>query len=179
MVMLSSEAADTRAGRSEYDAGCGGRAGRRHLGPWAPGFAEWLSSRGYAPETVAGYLRWLDWLGGWLAGRGLAADALTGALAAQFAASMRAAGHPKITPGRLATMLGYLRAARAGPPEDPCPSEVTPRERVLAAYREHMARRDLAPGTVATRLRVVMALAENPQVCSEEFPTWLTLRVSV
>src|SRR6266571_5158376 len=123
-----------------------GQAGGQ-LAPWAPGFAEWLSSRGYAPETVAGYLRWLDWLGGWLAGRGLAADALTGALAAQFAASMRAAGHPKITPGRLATMLGYLRAAGAVPPEDPCPSEVTPRERVLAAYREHMARRELAPGT--------------------------------
>jgi integrase len=124
------------------------------LGPWAPGFAEWLRSRGYAPETVAGYLRWLDWLSGWLAGRGLAADALTGALAAQFAASMRAAGHPKITPGRLATMLGYLREAGAVPPEDPCLPEVTPRERVLAGYREHMARRDLAPGTVATRLRV-------------------------
>jgi hypothetical protein len=106
------------------------------LGPWAPGFEEWLVSRGYAAETVAGYLRWLGWLGGWLAGRGLAADALTGALAAQFAASMRAAGHPKITAGRLATMLGYLREAGAVPPEDPCPSAVTPRERVLAAYRE-------------------------------------------
>lgn len=117
-------------------------------------FAEWLVSRGYAAGTVAGYLRWLGWLGGWLAGRGLAADALTGALAAEFAASMRAAGHPKITAGRLATMLGYLREAGAVPPEDPCPSEVTPRERVLAAYREHMARRGLAPVTVATRLRV-------------------------
>jgi len=103
---------------------------------------------------VAGYLRWLGWLSGWLAGRGLAADALTGALAAQFAASMRAAGHPEITPGRLATMLGYLREAGAVPPEDACPPEVTPRGRVLAGYREHMARRDLAPGTVAARLRV-------------------------
>ena len=42
-----------------------GRAGGP-LGPWAPGFAEWLGSRGYAPETVAGYLRWLGWLSGWL-----------------------------------------------------------------------------------------------------------------
>ena len=124
------------------------------LGPWAPGFAEWLGGRGFAPETVAGYLRWLGWLSGWLAERGLAADSLTGVLAAQFAASMRAAGHPKITPGRLATMLGYLREAGAVPPERARPPEVTPRERVLAAYREYMARRDLAPGTVAARLRV-------------------------
>ena len=84
------------------------------LGPWAPGFAEWLGGRGFAPETVAGYLRWLGWLSGWLAGRGLAADALTGALAGQFAASMRAAGPPKLTPGRLATMLGSRRDAGAG-----------------------------------------------------------------
>ncbi len=98
-------------------------AGREEgpLGPWAPGFAEWLGGRGFAPETVAGYLRWLGWLSGWLAGRGLAADALTGVLAAQFAASMRAAGHPKITPGRLVTMLGYLREAGAVPPEDARP----------------------------------------------------------
>ena len=130
-----------------------GRAGGP-LGPWAPGFAEWLGSRGYAPETVAGYLRWLGWLSGWLAERGLAADALTGVLAAQFAASMRAAGHPKITPGRLATMLSYLCEAGAVPPERARPPGVTPRERVLAAYREYMARRDLAPGTVAARLRV-------------------------
>jgi integrase/recombinase XerD len=130
-----------------------GRAGGP-LGPWVPGFAAWLRSRGYAPETVAGYLRWLGWLSGWLAGRGLAADALTGVLAAQFAGSMCAAGHPKITPGRLATMLGFLREAGAVPPEDACLPEVTPRERVLAGYREDMARRDLAAGTVATRLRV-------------------------
>jgi integrase len=67
---------------------------------------------------------------------------------------MRAAGHPKITPGRLAAMLGCLREAGAVPPGDRCPPEVTPCERVLAGYREYMARRDLAPGTVAARLRV-------------------------
>jgi hypothetical protein len=27
-------------------------------------------------------------------------------------------------------------------------------------------------------LELLMALAENPQVCSVEFPTWLTLNVS-
>ena len=113
-----------------------------------------LGGRGFAPETVAGYLRWLGWLSGWLAGRGLAADALTGVLAAQFAGSMRSGWRLKITPGRWATMLGYLREAGAVPPEDACPPEVTPCERVLAGYREHMARRDLAPGTVAARLRV-------------------------
>src|SRR5712671_1534261 len=75
--------------------------------------------------------------------------------------AMRAAGHPKITPGRLVTMLGYLREAGAVPQGDACPPEVTPRERVLAGYREHMARRDLAPGTVAARLRVAGMLLDG------------------
>ena len=101
---------------------------------------------GYAPETVAGYLRWLGWLSGWLAGRGLAADALTGVLAAQFAASMRAAGHPKITPGRLATMLGYLREAGAVPPESASPPCGHAPERLLAAYQEYMASAGPGPG---------------------------------
>jgi len=154
MVMLSGEQRTRgQAQMSTTPVVVAGRAGGP-LAPWVPGFAEWLGGRGFAPETVAGYLRWLGWLSRWLAGRGLAGDALTGALAAQFAASMRAAGHPKITSGRLATMLGYLREAGAVPPEDACPPEVTPCERVLAGYREHMARRDLAPGTVAARLRV-------------------------
>ena len=154
MVMLSGEQQTRGQAQMSTTPVVVARRAEGPLGPWAPGFAEWLGGRGYAPETVAGYLRWLGWLSGWLAGRGLAADALTGALAGQFAASMRAAGHPKITPGRLATMLGYLRRAGAVPPEDACPPEVTPRGRVLAGYREHMARRDLAPGTIAARLRV-------------------------
>ncbi len=36
-----------------------------------------------------------------------------------------------------------------------------------------------APGWRNLAVWAMMALAENPQVCSEEFPTWLTLRVSV
>src|SRR5271157_4098824 len=163
MVMLSGEQRTRgQAPVSTKPVVVAGRA-EGPLGPWAPGFAEWLGGRGFAPETVAGYLRWLGWLSGWLAGQGLAADALTGALAAQFAASMRAAGHPKITPGRLATMLGYLREAGAVPPEDACcPPEVTPCERVLAGYREHMARRDLAPGTVAARQRPCWTGSRGP-----------------
>ena len=154
MVMLSGEQQTRGQAQMSTTPVVVARRAEGPLGPWAPGFAEWLGARGFAPETVAGYLRWLGWLSGWLAGRDLAADALTGALAEQFAASMRAAGHPKITPGRLAAMLGYLRRAGAVPPEDACPPEVTPRGRVLAGYREHMARRDLAPGTIAARLRV-------------------------
>jgi hypothetical protein len=46
------------------------------------------------------------------------------------------------------------------------------RHRRGGPYRGVDARqRNDVPGTV-------MALAENPQVCSVEFPTWLTLRVS-
>src|SRR6266571_1666702 len=111
------------------------------LGPWADGFAGWLSAQGYTPETIAGYLGWLS---GWLAGQGLAAGALTEARAARFAASMRAAGHPKITPGRLATMLCYLREAGAVPAEPASASSGTPRQLLLAAYGRY--RRSSAPG---------------------------------
>src|SRR6266699_599816 len=111
-------------------AASGGSAGGP-LGPWADGFAGWLSAQGYTPETIAGYLGWLS---GWLAGQGLAAGALTEARAARFAASMRAAGHPKITPGLLAIMLCYLREAGAVPVEGASPSTGTPRQQLLAAY---------------------------------------------
>ncbi len=131
------------------------------LEPWAGGFASWLSGQGYAEETVAGYLRWLGWLSRWLAGQGLAGDALTGAMAGQFAASMRAAGHPKITSGRLATMLCYLREAGAVPEERTSPSSATPRQQLLAAYRAYMAGRDLAPGTITTRLRVAATFLDG------------------
>ncbi|HLQ53202.1 MAG TPA: tyrosine-type recombinase/integrase [Streptosporangiaceae bacterium] len=103
---------------------------------------------------IVGYLRWLGWLSDWLAGQGLAAGALNEARAGRFAASMREAGHPKITPGRRATMLCYLREAGAIPAEPASPSSATQRQQLLAAYRTYMTARDLAPGTITTRLRV-------------------------
>jgi len=131
------------------------------LEPWAGGFADWLFGQGYTPETVAGYLRWLGWLSGWLAGQSLAVDALTRAMAEQFGASMRAAGHPKVTWGRLATMLCYLREAGAVPVERTSPSDATPRQQLLTAYRTYMAGRDLAPGTITTRLRVARVFLDG------------------
>ena len=117
-------------------AASGGSSAAGPLRPWAGGFAEWLSAQGFTPETIVGYLRWLGWLSDWLAGQGLAAGALTEARAGRFAASMREAGHPKITPGRLATMLCYLREAGAVPAEPVSPSSATQRQQLLAAYRD-------------------------------------------
>src|SRR6266700_3961115 len=72
MVMLSGEQRTRgQAQMSTTPVVVAGRAGGP-LAPWVPGFAEWLGGRGFAPETVAGYLRWLGWLSRWLAGRGLA-----------------------------------------------------------------------------------------------------------
>src|SRR6266542_5300880 len=161
MVMLSGEQRTRgQAQMSTTPVVVAGRAGGP-LAPWVPGFAEWLGGRGFAPETVAGYLRWLGWMSRWLAGQGLAGDALTGAMAGQCAASMRAAGHPKITSGRLATMLCYLREAGAVPEERTSPSSATPRQQLLAAYRAYMAGRDLAPGTITTRLRVAATFLDG------------------
>ena len=78
--------------------------GEGPLGQYADGFGDWLAGQGFTPETVRGYLRWLVWLSGWLSARALDGRTVTDSVAAAFAADMRAAGHPKITAGRLARM---------------------------------------------------------------------------
>jgi integrase/recombinase XerD len=123
------------------------------LGPLAAGFADWLAAQGFAQDTVDAYLRWLGWLSGWLEARGLDGHAVTGAVADEFAAAMRAAGHPKVTSGRVARMMSYLRSVKAVPEARPAP--LTGRQRMLAEFRCYLeAGRGLAPGTVTERLRV-------------------------
>jgi len=48
----------------------------------------------------------------------------------------------------------------------------------LAAAQAETAEAKVWAAVVALEETAVMALTENPQVCSVEFPTWLTLRVS-
>ena len=130
-----------------------GGTGEEPLAQCADGFADWLAGQGFTSGTVRGYLRWLGWLSGWLAARALDGRALTDSVAAAFAADMRAAGHSKITAGRLARMLAYLRSAGAVPQAVPAP--LTDRQRMLAEFRCYLeAGRGLAPGTVTERLRV-------------------------
>jgi len=142
------------------------------LGPLAAGFADWLAAQGFAQDTVDAYLRWLGWLSGWLEARGLDGDAVTGAVADEFAAAMRAAGHSKLTAGRLATMLAYLRAAGAIPAAGEGPAgAVMPRQQVLAAYRAYLSdRRGLAPGTVTERLHVARVFLDDLEVPAEAVP---------
>jgi hypothetical protein len=56
----------------------------------------------------------------------------------------------------------------------------------ISSFRLHLAAEGKAEKTVRTYTEAVqwfagehllMALAENPQVCSAEFPTWLTVTV--
>ena len=134
---------------------CQVAAGDGPLQRWADGFADWLAGQGFAPDTVGGHLRWLGWLSCWLAGEGLDRGAVTEAVAERFAADMRAAGHPKITAGRLARMLSYLRGTGAIPDADPAAAPTAERDQVLAGYRAYLeGRRGLAAGTVTERLRV-------------------------
>ena len=119
----------------------------------ADGFATWLAGQGFTAGTVSGYLRWLGWLSGWLAARGLGGDAVTDRVAEAFAADMREAGHPKITSGRLARMMSYLRSVEAVPQAGPAP--LTERQQMLAEFASYLqADRGLAPGTVTERVRV-------------------------
>jgi integrase/recombinase XerD len=129
-----------------------GGTGDEPLAQCADGFADWLAGQGFTSETVRGYLRWLGWLSGWLAARALDGRAVTDSVAAAFAADMRAAGHSKITAGRLARMLAYLRSAGVVPEAVPAP--LAGRQRMLAEFRCYLEGRGLAPGTVTERLRV-------------------------
>src|ERR1019366_7616147 len=122
---------------------------------YADGFATWLAGQGFTAGTVSGYLRWLGWLSGWLAARGLGADAVTDRVAEAFAADMREAGHPKITSGRLARMMSYLRSVEAVPQAGPAP--LTERQQMLAEFASYLqADRGLGPGTVTERVRVAV-----------------------
>jgi integrase/recombinase XerD len=125
------------------------------LGPWAEGFAVWLADRGYTSATAADQMRRMGWLSDWLADQGLTGDAVSGSMVVQFAALMRATGHPGVTPGRMAAMLTYLRAAGTVPPAITSSADPTTRQQQLASYRTYLADgRGLAPDTVQERLRV-------------------------
>jgi integrase/recombinase XerD len=143
------------AGRQERAAGL--------LGPWAGGFSLWLNAQGFAPGTVDTYVRWLGWLSIWLEARGLGVAAVSGPVAEEFAAEMRAAGHPKITAGRLAVIMCYLRGAGVIPAgEESDPAAGGPRHQLLAAYRGYLSDgRRLAPATVTERVRVAGLFLEG------------------
>ena len=120
--------------------------------------ASWMRGQGYACSTITQYERWVRWLGSWLSGRRMGPSELTEAVAAEFGAAMRAAGHTSLTVRgavRLLTCLeqsGVVPRLRAGP--------VPPREALAGAYRDYLASRRLAASTITGRLRVAGLLLD-------------------
>lgn len=118
------------------------------LGPWAAGYAAWLSGRGYAPLTVKRGLLDAARLSRWLEREGLGVGELTAERAEEFLRAQRAAGYRTLTtPGRLRRPLEFLREVGAAPVAEP-PSG--PVEELLGGYRRYLIEeRGLAAVTVA------------------------------
>jgi len=78
-----------------------------------------------------------------------------------------------------AAYLGELMAAAAGG------EELTAGDIAGSGFGQDGTAHQMHPGPVLATLvhaattdgKILMALAENPQVCSAEFPTWLTVTV--
>lgn len=121
---------------------------RGPLGPWAAGYAAWLSGQGYAPLTVKRRLHDVARLSRWLEDQGLGVGELTERRVEEFLRAQRAAGYRTLTePRRLRRPLEFLREVGAAPaPEAPS----GPIEELLGGYRRYLvSERGLAAVTVA------------------------------
>jgi len=127
------------------------------LKPYADGFRQELSSQGYSSSAAAGHLQLMAHLSRWLQQQELTPDGLTLSRLEQFVEHRRGAGrvHRQLTlDGRMAPLLGYLRAEGVVPACEP--SVVTdPVELLLAEFVGYLVdERGLAASTVANRRHV-------------------------
>jgi len=139
------------------------------LAPFADGLRQDLAGRGFALDTVTGYVHLLADLSGWLASGGLTAADLTAEAAGEFLSARREAGHRTgVSTRALGPVLGYLRSVQAAPPPG-LPVPGTPVEELLAAYRQYLEdERGVSAGTVTHYLRYARAfLARFPQPVTE------------
>jgi integrase/recombinase XerD len=117
------------------------------LGGYASGFRAYLVGLGYARSSVWGQLRLLAELNDWLAEQGLEPAALTAEVVAQFVRARRECSVYVSGPRVLDPLLAYMRVLGAVP-EAPVLAD-TPVERLLADYREYLAReRGLVAGSI-------------------------------
>ena len=107
------------------------------LVPFAKGFCQELAHRGHPPSTQKGHLKLMGQLNRWLFAEGLAVSCLTSERANDFLAWRRALGQRRVpTLASLAPLFDYLRAEHALPADQP--GAVTPRNELLAHYRQHL-----------------------------------------
>jgi len=130
------------------------------LKPYADGFRQELSRQGYSASPAAGHLQLMAHLSRWLEQQGLAPDGLTHSRVEQFVEHRRGAGrvHRQLTlKGRMAPLLGYLRAEGVVPAFEP-PTVTDPLELLLAEFVGYLVdERGLATPTVANHRRAAKA----------------------
>jgi integrase/recombinase XerD len=120
--------------------------------------ASWMRGQGYACSTITEYQRRVRWLGSWLASRRMEPPELTKAVAAEFGAAMRTAGHASMTVRGAVRLIACLEQSGAVP--QPRAGQAPPREALAGAYRDYLASRRLAESTITGRLRVAALLLD-------------------
>lgn len=117
------------------------------LGPYVEGYQEWLTRRGYTPQTVTNMLKDLGQVGRWMSGEALGTAQLDENAMVAFLVT-RQASERRRAPGLRAMMpmLSYLREIGVTPEAKP---PQTPLVAVLGQYQTWMvAERGLARATV-------------------------------
>lgn len=134
------------------------------LRPYVRGFVFALAEQGVAPGTAVLLVNLLAHLSRWLDAEGLDVEHLTPAVVERFMVERRAVYTHHVTPRALRSLMDYLRALGAAPPE-PSPREPsTPLERLLDRYRRYLAcERGLAAEGIEFRIRIAREfLAARP-----------------
>jgi integrase/recombinase XerD len=130
------------------------------LKPYVDGFRRELSRQGYSASPAAGHLQLMAHLSRWLEHQDLAPGELAHGRVEQFVEHRRAAGrvHRQLTlKGRMAPLLGYLRAEGVVPAFEP-PTVTEPLEMLLAEFVGYLVHeRGLATPTVANHRGVAKA----------------------
>lgn len=117
------------------------------LGPEVEGYRDWLSRRGYTPQTVRNMLKDLGQVGLWLWAEGLEVAQFDEERASAFLAVRREAGHQRVGgPRALLPLVTYLREVGAVPVDT---TLLAPLAELLGQYRVWMVQeRGLAAMTV-------------------------------
>jgi site-specific recombinase XerD len=124
--------------------GCGAEG---VLDRYAAGFRSYLVDLGYARSSLSGQLRLLAELDGWLVEQGVEPAALTAEVVARFVGATRDRSVYVTGPRALDQLLSHLRGLGVVPEAQVALD--TPVERLVADYREYLAReRGLVAGSV-------------------------------